>query len=153
MTAFLIFVRFIDNWDGTYTKSTVPAPSKTQLGKSYMNHFSISITFALYFPLLFVQILRNSFPATPARMKSVWFNIWQITSSIMPFIALIIGTNTAWSIKNTIDYVPGSNEAYYQSTLKVVGAVPPGLNFFHSPKLRWNFGQLLLDGALIALVS
>ena len=110
--------RFVDNWNLNYTKKTYSSKVPYQLGKSYQNHFAVSILFALYFPLLFIQILRNTFRPTPERMRSPAFNVWQILSSIAPFVALIIGAHVAWSIKHT-EYEPGSNENYYQVQLKV----------------------------------
>ena len=142
--------RFVDNWSGIYTQENAPKVPHggSAVGMPYQNYFAIYICFGLFVPLVIVQMLRNSFQPTPERQKSVLFNVWQIASSLLPFAALIIGAHIAWDIKNIHDYPYGSQEQYYQYSLKVIGSIPSGLNFFHSPKLRWNFFQLLLDGTL-----
>ena len=142
----------MDNWSGTYTKVNAPDisatayPGVTAIGKSYQNYFAVEICFGLFLPLLFVQMLRNTFPPTPERQKSLLFNIWNITSSLLAFVALIISAHIAWDIKNNQDYPNGSQDKYYQYSLKVVGTIPSGLDFFHAPKLKWDFGKLLIDG-------
>ena len=141
----------MDNWSGTYTKADAPKVpvGVNAIGMSYQNYFSIDICFGLYIPLVLVQILRNNFRPNLERQKSVVFNVWQIASSLLPFAALIIGAHIAWDIKNNHDYPDGSQDQYYQYSLKVIGSIPSGLNFFHSPKLRWNFFQLLIDGTYL----
>eukprot|EP01035_Chromulina_nebulosa_P028440 gene28440-37541_t len=149
---------FVNNWSGTYTKATAPEVTKTNpisaVGMSYQNYFSVEICFGLFLPLLFVQMIRNTFQPNPERQKSVLFNIWQIVSSLLPFAALIIGAHVAYDIKNNRDYPLGSKDQYYQYNLKVLGSsIPSELNFFHSPNLRWNFPQLLIDVIPLALVA
>jgi hypothetical protein len=114
---------------------------------SYRNHFATEISFGLFLPLLFAQMIRNTYRPTPEREKSVLFNTWQIVSSLLPFAALIVGAHVAWDIKNNHDYPTGSQDQYYQYSLKVLGSsVPSGLKFFQLPNLKWNFLQVLIDG-------
>lgn len=129
--------RFVNNWYSTYTLKT---GNKTSNGKTFQNHYAVSITLGIFFPLFAIQVLRSMFPATPERKKFVLFNIWNIFSSLAPFAATIISAHVAWEIKNSPE-----SEVYYANTLKVVGAVPPGLNFLHAPSSQYDFGGLIGD--------
>ena len=144
------FGRFVDNWSGTYTEATAPSVPKgsgiVSVGRSYQNFWAVEICFAIFLPLLLTQMLRNTFPNTPERAKSVLFNIWNIVSSLFSFGALVISAHIAWSYKNERDYSKGSSDQYYQWSLKTVGTIPSGLIFFHAPNLKWNFGKLIIDG-------
>eukprot|EP01035_Chromulina_nebulosa_P020825 gene20825-26993_t len=148
---------FVDNWSGTYTEATAPSVPKgsgiVSVGRSYQNFWAVEICFAIFLPLLLTQMLRNTFPNTPERAKSVLFNIWNIVSSLFSFGALVISAHIAWSYKNERDYSKGSSDQYYQWSLKTVGTIPSGLNFFHAPNLKWNFGKLIIDVIPLALVS
>lgn len=142
----------MDNWSGSYDKITAPKinaktyPGVTAVGRSYQNFWAVELCFGFFLPLLFIQMLRNTFPTTPQRQKSLLFNIWNITSSLFSFAALIISAHIAWDIKNNRDYPNGSQDKYYQYSLKVVGTIPSGLDFFRAPQLKYNFGKLLIDG-------
>lgn len=94
----------------------------------------------IFWPLVFVQFLRYVYPATPERKKSWLFNFWNIASSLAPFIATIVGARVAYVIKMAPD-----SEVYYANTLKVVGPVPSGLNFLHSPSQKYSFADLIGD--------
>lgn len=142
--------RFVDNWGSTYTTKT--APSTSAVGMSYQNYFAVQICFGFLGPLLLVQFVRNTFPPTVERLKSVRFHIWQFVAAVLPLCALVLGVHVAWRVKIVLNYPTGTMDYYYQSTLKLLGSAPSSLDFFRSPNLRWNFPQLLVDGeAMISL--
>ena len=119
---------------------------------SYQNYFAVQICFGFLGPLLLVQFVRNSFPPTVERLKSVRFHIWQFVAAVLPLCALVLGVHVAWRVKIVLNYPTGTMDYYYQGALKLLGSPPSSLDFFRSPNLRWNFPQLLVDGeALISL--
>lgn len=123
------------------------ASDKTAKDRTFRNHYSTTICLSIFFPLLLVQMIRNTFKATPERKKSWLFNAWQIGSSLLPFASIIIAAHVAFKIKSTSQTDSKKpHYEYYADQLKIVGEVPGGLNFFRAPKIKHDFLKLIGDG-------
>jgi len=137
---------FAEHWNDVY-------PS----GRSVRNHYATSISLALVFPLLLVQIIRNHYRPTPERKKNIYYNIWMILSSLLPFAAIIIGAHVAYVIKMNGDdlhtKLNHERPQYYANELKIVGTVPSGLSFLRSPKMNWDFAKLIGDVLPLTLIA
>lgn len=89
------------------------------------------------------------------RKKNLWFNIWTIIASLMPFVAIIIGAYVAWQIKHD----DGNNNNpriihdWSSNKLAVVGKVTPGLKFLRAPSFHRNFAKLLGDVIQMAIIA
>jgi len=140
---YLVMKWFANHWNDHYTKKS----DKTAKDRTYRNHYATTICLSIFFPLLLVQMIRNTFKPTPERKKSWLFNTWQILSSLLPFASIIIAAHVAYEIKsNSQQNKKLPHYDYYADTLKVVGKVQGGLNFFRAPRIKYNFLKLIGDG-------
>mmetsp|Transcript_10919 Transcript_10919/g.15023 ORF Transcript_10919/g.15023 Transcript_10919/m.15023 type:complete len:416 (+) Transcript_10919:40-1287(+) len=139
---------FANHWNDVYYAG------KTTKGRTFRNHYATTICLSIFFPLLLVQMIRNTYKPTPERKKSWLYNTWQILSSLLPFASIIIAAHVAFEIKtNSQQDKTKPHYDYYADTLKVVGTVQGGLNFFRAPRIKYNFLKLIGDVIPLTLVS
>lgn len=117
------------------------------------NFYATRITFALYFPMIMLVILKQYIKPTPERKKSWVFLVWTMCVNLMPFAAIIIGAHVAYTLKQQNEGIPVTSQSYYIYNLSIVHSVKPGLDFVRLPKFRWAFGTLLGDVIPTALIA
>src|SRR4051794_12193136 len=98
---------FIHHWNDhnhvtrTY-KNGVLVPLKiSQIGvegTTTRNHYATAICFGFFIPLLCLQIFKNTYKPSDARKKTISFRVWNILSSLFPFVAIVIAAHIAYSI-------------------------------------------------------
>lgn len=153
-----VFQWLIDNWNNHYHFTDAEIQKKPSLGlqngRSWRNPLAAEICFGLYVPLICIVILKNYIKATPERKKTLWFNVWTVVASLMPFVGIIIGAHVAWQIKHDDGYNnPHISHDWYAKKLSIVGKVTPGLNFIKAPTFHWNFAKLMGDVIPIAIIA
>eukprot|EP01034_Spumella_vulgaris_P034735 gene34735-42843_t len=142
----------------TTMKNGVPVvlkPSQMGVdGTSTRNHYATAICFGFFIPLLCIQIFKNTYKPSEERRKKLSFRIWNISSSLAPFIAIIIAARIAYLIhKHDNFFNPKIVHHYYSKNLKIVGKVQAGIDIIRSPSLKWDFGKLMGDVFPLTLIA
>lgn len=126
-------------------------------GQLYRNNLAVQICFSIFAVLMVVNWLKLGFKATAERKKMWSFRIWTIFSSLVPFFCIIIAAHITYlmlSEDNDPDATfvnPHTN--YDLWSLKIVGAVPPGLNFLRTPNMLFSFTDIWQSSIGIALIA
>ena len=111
------------------------------------NPDAYNIAFGVYFPLIFITLVRYYIPLTKAQKNTWAFRLFNFLGAVSPLIALIIAAHITWKIKTQ------ANMNYYESSLSIVGAVTPGLDFVKPTSYDYKFSKVLQDVIGITLIS
>lgn len=121
--------------------------SRDKEGHELNNSNAYNITFAVYFPLIFITLLRYYIPLTKAQKNTWWFKLFNFLGALSPLIAVIIAANVTWRIKTS------ENMNFNESSLLIVGPVPSGVDFIKAPVYNYDFGKVIQDVLAMTLIA
>lgn len=121
--------------------------SRDKKGHELNNSNAYNITFAVYFPLMAITLLRYYIPLTKAQKNTWWFKLFNFLGAMAPLVAVIIAAHVTWRIKTS------ENMNYNESSLSIVGHVPSGLDFIKAPVYNHDFGQVIQDVLAMTLIA
>ena len=130
------------------------------VGKSIRNPYSMMICFGLYIPLIINQTMKKRFK--PTRERKAWwvYRLWINISNLGALLAIIVGACVAMSVKtdNSTALLGSGNDSessqqWYAANLKVVGAVPAGLDIIRVPDMKYDVWTLLPDVLPLTLIA
>jgi hypothetical protein len=59
-------------------------------GHSLKNHYAVKISFGIYVPLMVVQLVNWNYKPSKATKKTTPYRIWQMFTSLLPLVAIVI---------------------------------------------------------------
>lgn len=95
-----------------------------------------------------IQIIKWNYKPSTAEKKTWFYRIWNIVTATIPLVAIIVAAHIAWQIKTG----PHAKD-FYNSKLRIVGAVPSGLSILRVPRFRWPMGQFFADVLPLTLIA
>jgi hypothetical protein len=115
-------------------------------GHSIRNVHATAIGMCLYVALAFLWAFKKLYNPSAEVKKSLCFRAYTMISTLAVLIAIVIAAAVA---KDLIQ----NNDSYAAQHLKIVGDVPPGLDFFRMPKMRQPWGPLFLNVIPMTIIS
>jgi hypothetical protein len=149
---------YVQHFNDHYPVKDAKGKAAYGAGNAYLNPYAMRICFGLYFALMAVHYFKGYIKATPERKQTRWYRLFTIATAQAPLVAIIIGAHAAWQIKHNTDYTHKSqlykHNTFYSQSLKIVGAVTPGLNdILRRPNFNEPFGKMFSDVIPLTLIA
>ena len=122
---------------------------------------------------MFFNFIKIYWKVSKETKKNFWYKAFVFAVNMLPLAAIIIGANLSWrTIKEAnLDWDPIKNAyaiydsvtrkyttptdlfQYYASKLKIVGAIPAGLDILRTPKFNYPMGPFFLKVLPLTLIN